>query len=215
MQTDTFPTLNIYTLPVGQMQANCYLLSDKATGGVIIIDPGDDSEYIEDTLSKLSLKPFAIYATHGHFDHIMAGCALQLAYDTPFFVHKNDQFLVEDMQSSAKFFLQLPVVDPPPKATAFSLPYIFSVGTVCIKCFEVPGHTPGSVLFYIASENLVFSGDLIFADGGIGRTDFSYSSKAQIEKSLKSLKNLPDDTMVFPGHGEKFKLRSFKKYLWN
>lgn len=210
MYLDNFPALTVCTLPVGQMQANCFVVADKETGQAIIIDPGDDPEYIENTLIKLSLKPVSIYATHGHFDHIMAGCALQLAYDIPFFIHKNDLFLVDDMQNSAKFFLHLPIVDPPPLVDKGSLPDHFSVSKVKIRSINVPGHTPGSVCFHISSENILFSGDLIFADGAVGRTDFSYSSKAQIDKSLKSLKKLPADTIVFPGHGEKFRLSSLR-----
>ena len=82
--------MTIETLVVGQMATNCYLVDG------MIIDPGDDAEYI---MSHCKTKPTMIVATHGHFDHIMAAYALQLAYNIPFYIHEKDIFLLSRMQS--------------------------------------------------------------------------------------------------------------------
>lgn len=170
------------TLVVGSMATNCYVIDD------MIIDPGDDAEYI---MSHLTQKPSMIVATHGHFDHIMAAYALQLAYNIPFYIHEDDIFLLGRMQSSAKHFLGLKEVDPPPvPSKIIDLPFI-----------HTPGHTPGSVCFYFKKENILFSGDTIFADGGVGRTDHEYSDKAALSRSIQTIFSLPPETKLFPGHG--------------
>lgn len=171
------------TLVVGSMATNCYI------AGGMIIDPGDDAEYI---VSHLTVKPTMIVATHGHFDHIMAAYALQLAYNIPFYIHEDDIFLLGRMQSSAKHFLGLKEIDPPPVPTKIKdLPFI-----------HTPGHTPGSICVYFKKDNVLFSGDTVFANGAVGRTDHEYSDKAALEQSVKKILSLSPATRIFPGHGE-------------
>jgi glyoxylase-like metal-dependent hydrolase (beta-lactamase superfamily II) len=171
------------TLVVGSMATNCYI------AGGMIVDPGDDAEYI---ISHLVTKPTMIVATHGHFDHIMAAYALQLAYNIPFYIHEEDIFLLSRMQSSAKHFLGLKDVDPPPVPSKIKdLPFI-----------HTPGHTPGSMCVYFKKDKVLFSGDTIFAGGGVGRTDFSYSDKTALTRSILTILSLPPETKIFPGHGD-------------
>lgn len=168
-------------LVVGTMATNCYIMGD------MIIDPGDDAEYI---MSHVKRKPKMIVATHGHFDHIMAAYALQLAYNIPFYIHKEDIFLLSRMQSSAKHYLGLREVDPPPKpADTFDFPFL-----------HTPGHTPGSICLKFGDALLV--GDTIFADGAVGRTDFSYSNKNDLDNSIKNILSFPKETKLLSGHGE-------------
>ncbi len=172
--------MKIETLVVGQMATNCYIADD------IIIDPGDDAEYI----MAHAKNPKMIVATHGHFDHIMAAYALQLAYSIPFYIHPDDIFLLATMQSSAKHFLGLRDVDPPPKPTPIeNLPFI-----------HTPGHTPGSICLKFG--NALFVGDTIFAHGAVGRTDFSYSDPVKLSESIQKIRSYPADTRLLPGHGE-------------
>jgi glyoxylase-like metal-dependent hydrolase (beta-lactamase superfamily II) len=170
------------------MATNCYI------AGGMIVDPGDDAEYI---ISHLTVKPTMIVATHGHFDHIMAAYALQRAYNIPFYIHEDDIFLLGRMQSSAKHFLGLKEVDPPPVPSKIKdLPFI-----------HTPGHTPGSVCLYFKEDNVLFSGDTIFAGGAVGRTDFSYSDKTALTRSVQIILSLPQDTRILPGHGEQTTVR--------
>ena len=174
--------MNIQTLVVGAMATNCYLVDG------MIIDPGDDAEYI---MSHISTRPKMIVATHGHFDHIIAAYALQLAYNIPFYIHKDDIFLLSRMQSSAKHFLGLRHVDPPPTPTEIrDIPFI-----------HTPGHTPGSICLYFKKDNILFSGDTIFADGAVGRTDHQYSRKFDLSRSIQTILSLPPETKICPGHG--------------
>lgn len=177
--------MTIKTLVVGQMATNCYIADD------IIIDPGDDAEYI---ISHLSSKPRMIIATHGHFDHVMAAYALQLAYNLPFYIHEGDIFLLSRMQSSAKHFLKLPHVDPPPKPSPLSH----------IHYIHTPGHTPGSISLQFGDTLIV--GDTMFADGAVGRTDHSYSDPLALSDSIQKIRSLPKGTRILPGHGKEFTL---------
>ena len=171
----------IETLVVGQMATNCYI------AGGIIIDPGDDAEYI---MSHLKTAPTMIIATHGHFDHIMAAYALQLAFNIPFYIHEDDKFLLASMQSSANHFLGFTHVDPPPKPSKIQN----------ISFIHTPGHTPGSICLYFKKEGVVFTGDTIFAGGAVGSTDHKYSNP--LSQSIKKFLALPPETKIFPGHGD-------------
>ncbi|MCL5798484.1 MAG: MBL fold metallo-hydrolase [Patescibacteria group bacterium] len=207
--------LQITVLTVGQMVTNCYLLYDPDTLSTLIIDPGDDAEYIIRKLKDMSLRPVFLAATHGHFDHIMAALELQLAFDIPFYINKKDIFLMKNMQQSARHFLGILQVDPPPQISGFLTDKKnLNVGNEKIEILETPGHTPGSVCLYQEKSKSLFGGDLLFAGGGVGRTDFSYSSSDFLQKSLYSILSLPDDTTIFPGHGPSFILSQYKNNHW-
>lgn len=187
----------IVTLPVGQMAANCYIKDD------IIIDPGDDAEFI---MSKVT-RPKLIIATHGHFDHIMAAFAIQVAFHIPFAMHKDDEFLLATMQKSASHFLHVKDVDPPPKVNWY-LRHGEKIGDFTVV--HTPGHTPGSICLQIKED--IFVGDTMFANGGIGRTDFSYSDRGALDSSLHRIFSLPGKLVVRPGHGEPTTVQKEKEY---
>lgn len=192
--------MDIQTLVVGQMATNCYIVNG------IIIDPGDDAEYI---ISHLKTKPTMIVATHGHFDHIMVAYALQLAYNIPFIMHEADTFLLQNMRSSAKHFLGLSTVDPPPKINKFIRD---GENIAKFTVMHTPGHTPGSVCLYSKKNNVLFSGDTIFADGAVGRTDHEYSDKAALSRSIKAILSLPSKTVLLSGHGAASRVERERPY---
>jgi len=203
--------LIIERLSVGEFSTNCYLLYDSLTKDTLIIDPGDDADYIIDTLSRLALKPSAILATHGHFDHIMAAFALQNSFNIPFMVHKNDLFLVKDMVSRVKYLLKLNS-DPSPKIDKYLDEKMrIKIGKNEIRVLETPGHTPGSVTFEIEDQNIMFVGDLVFKGNYFGRTDFKYSSYTNLLKSFKKILSFPKNTLVYSGHGEATKVLDLLK----
>lgn len=193
--------IEVVTLPVGQLQTNCYLVTDRKTRQTLIIDPGDDADYIERILKDTLCIPVGVVATHGHFDHILAVTELKLAYNIPFQISKDDEFLVKYMQSSAMYFLRI-AVDPPPiiDNTILNKGKI-KIGDSALEIIATPGHTPGSICLYSKQDKILFTGDLLFADGGVGRTDFSYSSTLDLTKSLHKIFTLPHDIVIYPGHG--------------
>lgn len=203
--------MNIERLEVGQMNANCFLVSDK-NGETAIIDPGDDTDYIISKIQRNDLHPRLILATHGHVDHVMSVLELKIAFNIPFYMHKLDVFLLKRMASSAMHFLDF---DPGPPADVD----IFieggnkiNVGDIELETIFTPGHTPGSVCFYSRKTKDIFVGDLMFNNGSIGRTDFAYSDKTKLVKSIRHITELPKNVRLHSGHGESFTLEDFPSF---
>lgn len=204
--------MKVERLVVGQLQTNCYLVWDKSSGEGVIIDPGDDADLIINRLRDLEIKPLFILATHGHFDHVLASLELKLALGIPFLVHQKDLFLLKRAVDSASHFTDnkealLPLADKYLQGKE-----IIIFGSSQLEVQELPGHTPGGVVFL--GKNVVFSGDSLFYHG-IGRTDLSYSSKKDLLEGVHNkLFILPEETIVYPGHGEETTIgeeENFKK----
>ena len=193
--------MEIKKLVVGQLQTNCYLVWDKETKEGIIIDPGDDAEYILNRLKDLEIKPQIILATHGHFDHVLAVFELKMALKIPFLIHQKDLFLLKRADKTADWFTGIKDGFVPSADGFLKENKKISFGErTQLKVIETPGHSPGGVAFL--SRGVVFSGDTLFRQG-VGRTDFSYCSQADLIDSIKNkLFKLPDKTIVYPGHGE-------------
>ena len=197
--------LNIQTLTVGDLEANCYLVPDGDE--CIIIDPGDDADFITETITNQKLKPLAIILTHGHFDHVLGCLELKLNFNLPIYLHKNDEKLYSSANRSAAHWLKKKTLKVPPIDQFIKEGDEIKIGSEKLKVIETPGHTPGSICLYDGTKNL-FTGDTLFADA-VGRTDFSYSSPLQLTKSLDKLSKLPKETIVYPGHGGLFSLQDF------
>ena len=205
----------IKTFSVGRLEANCYFLVKEEK--CLIVDPGDDPHFLKLKLNDEQVKPKAIVATHGHFDHIMASFDLQLTLRIPFVVSKYDKKVIANMKSSAKHFLGISS-DPIPKIDQYLNKGNMNLFGFKFEVIETPGHTPGSVSLYFQDESCVFVGDLIFDGGGIGRYDFSYSDKNDLISSIEKIINLPNETIIYPGHGgittvEEFKSEYNKKQI--
>ncbi len=202
--------LTIRTLTVGDLEANCYLVSDSATNETIIIDPGDDADFVADTITNEKLKPIAIVLTHGHFDHVLGCLELKLNYDLPIYLHKNDKTLYSSANQSAIHWLKKKTLKVPPIDRFIKEGDEIKVGEEKLIIIETPGHTPGSICLYDGKKNL-FTGDTLFKDS-VGRTDFSYSKPLQLIKSLDKLKKFPESTIIYPGHGESTTISSEKSH---
>lgn len=205
--------LKIRRIVVGQLQTNCYLVIDKKSRQALIIDPGDDADYITRVVNDEKAEPIKIIATHGHFDHILAVGELSLAYQIPFLLHQKDEFLVQRMRQTTDYFLD---VDPGPSSLIGG--YLqqgdkVELGEVEFKVIETPGHTPGSVSLYCEEEKVVVVGDLIFAGGGVGRTDFSYSNFSDLQNSIQKILKLPEETVVLSGHSEETSIEQERRFF--
>lgn len=195
--------LKIQTLIVGQLQTNCYLVSDPGSHEAFIIDPGDDASYIADVILKHHVSPIAILATHGHFDHILSAFELQHTFSIPVYLNDRDAFLASRMRETAQHYLSVPVVEPPPIVDPeFQKRKFFMVGSYRFDVLETPGHTPGGVSFYCKKEQICFTGDTVFAHGAIGDWHHEYSDKQTLLASVKKILALPKRTLLYPGHGD-------------
>lgn len=189
--------LSITIYKVGELQANCYIFSKD--NKCLIFDAGDSGDFILEKILEKKLEPIAIFATHGHFDHVMAVGEIQLSFNIPFYISKEDLFLLDRVEKTAEFFLHKKIPFIQPKNIKNLKEGNFKLNGFEFNIVKTPGHTPGSSCFYF--ENFILSGDTLFK-GAIGRYDFSYSDKKELERSINCLFKLPNETFVYPGHGE-------------
>ena len=190
--------MNITTLVLGQLLTNCYLVWDEETKEAIAIDPADEADYIIRKILDEKLVVKFIVATHGHFDHVLGLLELKLAFNAPFLMNSKDNFLLKRTSQTTKRFTGLSADPTPFPDNNLQQGNKIIFGKQTLKVIETPGHTPGGIS--LSTPGILFSGDMIFADG-FGRTDLSYSSPIDFQKSLTKLFKLPDSTIIYPGHG--------------
>lgn len=186
-------------LSVGPLSTNCYILANENTKTCAVIDPGDDYERIIYKISSLGFMLSNILITHSHIDHIGAVDRLKqktgadvVISTTDSATFNNNIFTLSDMLGTTA-----PVTPPDIKVNDGE---IINICGVDVKIIATPGHTPGSICYYIESENILFSGDTLFYES-IGRTDFPGGSYKSICESIKNkLYLLPGSTVVYPGH---------------
>jgi len=194
--------LNIVTVCVGEEKTNCYIIYQGEEKEAVIIDPGDDAGYIADMLLQKNLVPKVILLTHGHYDHLRAAEELSLIYNAKIYVDRKDKFLIERTE---KVLLKYSKDN---KINKISVDFFgekeVELGKIKLTIIPTPGHTPGSVSFYLESTNIAFIGDLCFSDGSLGEYRHPYSRKNNILASIKSLLKISKNLFVYPGHGEEF-----------
>ena len=195
--------MKIKKLVVGPLQANCYVVWDRAGGSAAIIDPGGDPEEIISVVDDEKLKPVVLINTHGHIDHIAANRAIKERYDIPLLIHREDSASLTDpeLNLSAMGFGQL---DSPPSDRELQDGDEIPVGEIMLKVISTPGHTPGGICLLISRSDqpdVIITGDTLFA-GGVGRTDFPGGSWDLLMESIRNrLLSFPDETIILPGHG--------------
>lgn len=194
---------------VGALGANCYLYACMESKKAVIIDPGADGKKIYNWVSEKGFKVDYILLTHGHVDHIGAVDELRgLLGNVLVGIHKDDAEMLSDAKKNLSGFLGSKVVLQSADILLQDGQEL-AIGKQQLKVISTPGHSPGCVCF-LSSEGL-FSGDTLFA-GSIGRTDFPGGSLNQLLKGVKEkLLILPDDTRVFPGHGEETSIGEEKR----
>lgn len=193
--------LDILTFQLGPVMTNAYLVGDTETKHAVVIDPAWDGQVIAAAASKRDWKIKAVWLTHAHFDHIGGTAALVDHVAPPPLValHPLDLPLWEQ-QGGAPFFGMR--IDPGPKPTIeLQHGQVLELGQQRFEVRHAPGHTPGHVVFYCASAEVLFCGDVIF-NSGIGRTDLPGGSYQGLLNSIRTqILTLPDDTRLLSGHG--------------
>lgn len=188
--------MNIKCIPVGNLEANCYILSDLKEAA--IIDPGAEVQMLLDEIEESGLTLTKILLTHGHFDHIGAVSELREKTGAKIYMHENDAKMPFDTGLNLGF-LSNETVKPFSVDVYLNHNDTVSIGKEELCVYHTPGHSSGSVCF--VADNNLFCGDLLFKNS-IGR--FDYGDLKQELNSLKFLMdNFDDETVVYPGHGEK------------
>ena len=202
--------LDLQKCIVGSVFTNCYFLKNKETEEMLIVDPGDNADRIEQKVLEMQGRPVAILLTHGHFDHIMAVKEVKEKYQIPVYACRQEEaMLAEPTINMTAVYGSACSIKPD---VLLDDGQIFEAAGFSIQMFHTPGHTKGSCCYYIKDEGVLFSGDTLFC-GSVGRTDFPGGSSAEIVRSLhKLVDTLPEDTEVFPGHDASTTIGYEKRY---
>lgn len=187
-------------LTVGPFQENCFIVGDEASGEGALIDPGDEAARIALAVEQTNLEIGQIIVTHAHIDHVGAVAALVDEYACPVLMHEEAEAMLKVLPQQAMMmgmrFGKLPKVDRHVTGDE-----VLEVGALRLRSLYTPGHAPGHLAFLVEGEDVVFSGDALFA-GSVGRVDLPGGSMEVLMQSISErLLVLPDDTRVLSGHG--------------
>jgi hydroxyacylglutathione hydrolase len=196
------------SIPVGMLQCNCSIVGDPVTGEALVVDPGDEVERILELLGRHKLTVKAIVSTHAHIDHVGGLSKLHQFTGAPVMMHRDEVPLYQAMDEQADF-LGVPTPEIGELDQLLTEGDKLQWGSLIAHVMHTPGHSPGSISLYLPPDTgriaiappQLFAGDTLFA-GSIGRTDLWGGSMETIMDSLRGkLLQLPDDTVVHPGHG--------------
>lgn len=194
--------LQIHTIVSMPFAENTYVVWQPGQTDALVIDPGLEPEAILDFLTDNGLAPAAILNTHGHADHIAGNEAMKNAFpQAPLLIGVNDAPLLGDAVANLSAVFGVPLVSPPADQLLREGERIEFAG-IPLDVLDIPGHSPGHIVFvYRAEPTVVFGGDVLFR-GGIGRTDFPGGSLSLLLSGIRGkLFPLPGDTVVYSGHG--------------
>ncbi len=197
--------LEFFCLILGELSTNCYIVWDQDTKKSLIIDPADDAVAISEEIRIRNLTVKGIVATHGHYDHLLAAYDLQTMYQAPFYASKDDEFLLNRINHTARFYSKrnMDISEKLKIQVDLSEVAELKLGNTRLSILKTPGHTPGSICIYCPDSKLLFTGDTIFKDS-VGSIQHKYSDRKLLIKSVAMVQDLPIGTLVLSGHGEEF-----------
>jgi glyoxylase-like metal-dependent hydrolase (beta-lactamase superfamily II) len=197
----------IKTVQVGELRTNCYIVASSKTREAVIIDPGDEAEKIIEAIETEKLKPILIVNTHAHPDHVGANFKLAEKYDIVAALGEDGYKMIEDFKGYFEEFSGLKIEDLSIERLLNDNNMI-DIGELKLQVINTPGHSKGGICLY--GNGVLFSGDTLFA-GTYGRTDIPGGSENEMQASIKKLMELPDGTVVYPGHGSRTTIAEERK----
>lgn len=196
---------------LGMVSTNVWFLKNNETGELLIIDPAAQADRIEQKVQMMGGKPVAVLLTHGHFDHIMAVEEVRKRWEIPVYALEKEKEVLESPQKN----LSGSWINRPCTVKAdywLRDGQEIDLAGFAIQVLHTPGHTEGSCCYYLEDEGVLFSGDTLFC-GSVGRTDMPTSSSRQMQQSIaRIMKEIPDETKVYPGHNEETTIAYEKRY---
>ena len=192
--------MKVHVLSLGPIQTNCYIIERDTS--LLIVDPGAEFEKMSTLINQLNKKVEAILLTHTHFDHIGAVDELAAALDVKVYVADEEKYWLSDPEANGSEKFKSYGLE---EVVVWTKPEILHPGHKTLGSFEfdimhTPGHSPGSLTFIF--EDFAVVGDTLFKEG-IGRTDLKEGNLQTLMTSIDALMTLPEETVIYPGHGPK------------
>lgn len=212
--------MNVHTFTFNAFQENTYVLEDEAKN-CVVIDPGCYERHEQDELFSFiennKLKPIALLSTHAHIDHVLGNAAFLSRFPVDYYLHPEDIDTLRHVAGYAHLYgFEGYQVSPDPTCLLDDKQQLV-FGGMELQVIFGPGHCPGHVAFYAANEKVVVNGDILFK-GSFGRTDLPGGSMEILKKTIhERMFTLPDETVVYCGHGPATTIGEEKKsnMIWN
>ena len=189
---------------IGPLAANCYIID-----GHIMVDPGDDTGALDAFIADTRADIGAVILTHGHFDHMLGAAHIKRVCGAKIHISEQDEHYLWD-KTAAVVFPCANTPFEPLRADEYLKPGENVIDGERFEVLFTPGHTKGGVCVLSRENRLIFTGDTLFKHG-YGRTDFEGGDIMALFQSLRTLLSLPEDTYVYPGHGESATLREIRR----
>ncbi len=201
--------MKIEKFVLGGLATNCYLIENEETKEVVIVDPATCPDEIIGHVRRKGYTPKAILLTHGHFDHVMGIDRWVSEFQIPVYLHEEEKEIIEQAHLNLSTML----------GGGYSYHQVRCLGTepqielagILFQIIHTPGHTKGGCCYYVKDAGVLISGDTLFYHS-VGRTDFPTGSMSTLVRSIREkLFCLPEETCVYPGHGEETTIGDEKK----
>ena len=190
--------MKIERFVLGSLATNSYLIVNEETKEVIIVDPATCPDYLISHVKSNDYVPKAIFLTHGHFDHVMGIDGWVKAFHIPVYLHEDEKEILADPRQNLSYMFGTQYVYDDVRCLKDG--EMLEIAGFRFKVIHTPGHTKGGCCYYEEAEEVLISGDTLFAQS-VGRSDFPTGDGQTLVSSIKeSLFCLPDSVMVYPGH---------------